>query len=223
MKILSLQDIPQDQLQVFIEKMDGYHEISLQEKSWVYNQESTAYKLTLYCFLISQGILSVEGQKLKSRIDGYENLIQFIEEYFKGKCIVSFTDLFFMEDIKEAFCYGKQDKVDESWLTNREDYVEILESRKPQIFRQPTAYAVVVDNGVDYYDMMQYIFRGKKNTVIIDFLDDRILWEKVDYTSNQFKKDFNLSDARVTYSVISLEEWQHRYIEFFGCHIPLLN
>ena len=84
------------------------------------------------------------------------------------------------------------------------------------MYKQPTAYAFVVDNGVDFYDMMQYIFRGKKNTVIIDFLDDRILWEKVDYTSNQFKKDFNLSDARVTFSQITLQEWQCRYVEFFG-------
>ncbi len=57
----------------------------------------------------------------------------------------------------------------------------------------------------------------------IDFLGDRIKWEKVDYSANQFKKDFDLCDARVTFNEISLVEWQHRYIEFFGRDIPLLN
>jgi hypothetical protein len=216
MKIICLKDIPQDQLKAFIAKMDGYHGISLQEKSWVYNQESKPYKLTLFCYLISQGNLIVEGQKLVSKVDGYSYLIDFITEYFNGKSIVSFTDLFFLDDLNEAFCSGKWYNVHESWLRDREDYLEILESRKPQVFRQPTAYAVVVDNGVDFYDMMQYVYRGKSKTVIIDFLGDRIKWEKVDYTSNQFKKDFNLSDARVTFSQITLQEWQCRYVEFFG-------
>jgi hypothetical protein len=163
MKNLSLQDIPQDQLQAFIAKMDGYHGISLQEKSWVYNKESKPYKLTLFCYLISQGTLFVEGQKLLCKVDGYEDLIDFITEYFRGKSIVSFTDLFFLDDLNDAFCQGKWHNVDESWLTDREDYLEILESRKPQIFREPTAYAVVVDNGIDYFDMMHYIFKGKKS------------------------------------------------------------
>jgi hypothetical protein len=30
-------------------------------------------------------------------------------------------------------------------------------------------------------------------------------------------------DARVTYDEISLEEWQHRYLEFFKPNIPLFN
>jgi hypothetical protein len=224
MKTLTLIDIPQDQLQAFIAKMDGYHGISLIDKSWINDQESTAYKLTLFCYLISQGILFVKDQKLKSSVDGgYEDLIDFIHEYFKGKCIISFTDLFFLEDINEAFCSGKWYNVDESWLRDREDYLDILENRKPQIYREPTAYAVVVDNDEDFYDMIQYVYRGKKNTVILDFLDNRILWREVDYSSTQFKKDFNLMNARVTYNEISLIEWQHRYIEFFGREIPLLN
>ncbi len=172
----------------------------------MYNLESTAYKLTLYCFLINEGVLFVEGQKLKSQNDGYEDLIYFVEEYFRGKSIVSYTDLFFLDDLNEAFCSGKWYNVDESWLKDCEDHLDILESRKPQIFREPTAYAVVVDNGVDFYDMMQYVLKSKKNTVIIDFLDDQILWKRVGYTSNHFKRDFNLSDARVTFSQITLQE-----------------
>jgi hypothetical protein len=223
MKTLTFKDIPQDQLQAFIAKMDGYHGISVNDIIWVYNQKSTPYKLTLYCYLISQGILFVEDQKLKGKVDGYENLILFIHDYFKGMCIVSFTDLFFLSDINEAFCNGKWHNVDESWLTDREDYLDIIEKRKPQIFRDPAAYAIIVDNGVDFYGMMQYVLKGKKNTVILDFLDDRILWREVEYSASQFKKDFNLCDARVTYNEISLEEWQHRYIEFFGRDIPLMN
>ncbi len=103
MKTLTLQDIPQDQLHVFIKKMDGYHGISIEDKSWVCNQESTPHKLTLYCYLISQGILFIEDQKLLSRIYGYVDLTSFINEFFKAKSIVSFTNLFFHEEIIICF------------------------------------------------------------------------------------------------------------------------
>jgi hypothetical protein len=159
MKILSIQDIPKDQLEAFIVKMDGYHGISFEDKCWIYDQESKPHKITLYCFLISQGILFIEGQKLKSRIDGYDDLIEFIHVYFKSKSIVSFTDLFFLDDLNEAFCSGKWYNVHESWLRDREDYLDIIEKRKPQVYRRPVAYAVVVDNGVDFYDMMQYVLK----------------------------------------------------------------
>jgi hypothetical protein len=223
MKILTLQDIPKDQLEAFIVKMNGYHGISTEDRSWVYNQKSTPNKLTLYCYLISQGILFFEDQKLKSKVDGYEDLISFIQEHFKSMCIISFTDLFFLEDINEAFCLGKWHNVDESWLTDREDYFEILESRKPRIAREPKAYAVEVNNVKEFYNMAQYIYHGKKHTVVLDFLDDQILWKTVDYSANQFKHDFNLMDARVAYNEISLGEWRARYLELILGKKIILN
>ncbi len=51
MKILTLTDVPKNQLEPFITKMDGYHGISNEDKSWIYNQDSKPYKITLYCFL----------------------------------------------------------------------------------------------------------------------------------------------------------------------------
>jgi hypothetical protein len=106
-KKLSLSDIPKSELDEFIQLMDGHHGIFSEDRCWMWDENSSAYKITLYCYLISIGCLYVKYQQLKSVNDGYETLIDFIEDFFKGKCIVNFTDLLFLNEINIAFCGGK--------------------------------------------------------------------------------------------------------------------
>jgi hypothetical protein len=94
-KNITVQDIAQNQLDVFIKKMEWYHGISSIDRCWVYATTSKPYLITLYCYLIGSANLYIESGKLKSRSNGHDKLVNFIEEYFKGKCIRNFTDLFF--------------------------------------------------------------------------------------------------------------------------------
>jgi hypothetical protein len=213
MKILTIKDIPQDQLKSFIQKMDGNHGISCNDKSWVYNQKSTPNKLTLYCYLISQGILFVEDQKLKSIVDGYENLIDFISQYFRGMSIVNFTDLFFLDEINECFCQGKWHNVDESWLTDREDYLEILAKRKLLEKREASAYIVQINDNTVNYDYMYFFLKGEKYTSVICLGHRKVFWKALDYSYYQFKRDFHLENARVTFSEIPLNEFYSRFFD----------
>ena len=226
MPLITLQDIPQDQLHNFIQKMDGYLGISVQDKSWVHDKKSKPYKLTLYCFLIAEGVFYVENQRLKSRFIGYNGLIEFVEDFFKGKCIVNFTDLFFLNDINESFNNGNWYNIHESWLIQREDYLEILDKRKPLIHRDPTAFIVEVTEGITHLNYFYFILRGKKATTVIDFLGFSIKWADAGYSTYQFKQDFNLKDARITYSEISLDEFYSRFFDIVtdgNCELAELN
>lgn len=208
--IITINDINKDQLGKWINLMDGYHGISGQDKSWVHDNDSIPHKLTLYCYLIGRGFLFVEDRKLKSNLDGYETLIEFIQEFFKGKCIVNFTDLFFLEEINIAFCNNRWHNVQECWLTEREDYLTIMQSRIPVVIREPTAYVVEINSEGDIYDWMYFLLKGKNYTTIIDFCNSQIIWKSVDYTTFQFKKEFSLESSRVTYGKMTLQEFYSR-------------
>jgi hypothetical protein len=214
--MLSLKDIPQNQLQKWVDKLDGYHGISKSDRSWICDKESKAYKLTLYCYLIGQGVFFVEQNLLKSYCGGYDSLIYFVQEHFVGKCIVSFTDLFFLKNLNEAFCNGKWNGIHESWLKEREDYLVIIKNRKTKEYRDLSAYTINIFDRENLYDYTLFLRRGKNFTSIIDFCENQIYWKKPNYTSFQLKKDFKLEESRLTLSQISLEEFYLRFIDVLG-------
>lgn len=99
---LKIFDIPKNELNHFIRLIDGYAGIWDSDRRWMTDENSQPVQITLFCYLIAQGKLFVQDQKLRSLDDRHEDLIQFIEGYFGNKCIVNFTDLFFLNEIKHS-------------------------------------------------------------------------------------------------------------------------
>lgn len=191
MNPITLHNVPKDQLNNFIQKMDGYHGISNSDKSWVSDQESKPYQITLYCFLISIGVLFVDDKKLKSVIAGYDKLIDSMEDFFKGKCTLSFTDLFYLEEINQAFCQGKWHNVHQSWLIEREDYFEILESRKKRTFIELTSYCIQLSTVDKIHEVLYYWLLKKDKVIIINYFEESVFWRNVNYSTKDFKNEFN--------------------------------
>lgn len=189
--IITIDDINKDQLRKWINLMDAYHGISVDDKSWLYNAESKANKITLYFFLIGQGLLYVIDQRLKCRINGYEALIEFVEEFFKGKSIVNFIDLFFLSGINQAFCQGKWHNVHQSWLIEREDYFEILESRKKRTFIELTSYCIQLSTVDKIHEVLYYWLLKKDKVIIINYFEESVFWRNVNYSTKDFKNEFN--------------------------------
>lgn len=127
-----------------------------------------------YPFLLPYipGELFVQDQKLKSFDDGNEDLIQFIEGYYGNKCIVNFTDLFFFNEINQAFCDGNWYNVHPSWLAERPEVLAELANRQPQYFRVQQAYQIVVESYESDFEDMYFLKISDDRTTLIDFFED---------------------------------------------------
>jgi hypothetical protein len=204
---LKIKDIPKKELEEFIRLMDGYCGIFYSDISWVEEKSSPAYKITLYCYLIASGELFVEDQKLKSVSAGYSELIDFIEEYFRGKCIVNFTDLFFLNEINQAFCGGSWGNIKKCWLVERPDVFIELASKEPKIYRLDQAYQIIVENSESDFDDLYFIKISNHQTTIIDFFADSITWREEPISIGEFKRMYNVGKKHYSIHPISSDEF----------------
>ncbi|MDG1278131.1 MAG: hypothetical protein P8O16_12685 [Algoriphagus sp.] len=205
--------------------MDGYAGIWDSDRSWMVHEHSQPVRVTLFCYLISQGKLYVEGQKLKSFDDGNDDLIQFIEGYFGNKCIVNFTDLFFLDEINQAFCGGSWHKVQECWLVGRSDYMDIVESRKPKYIVEEKVYIIHIFDFLDSTEGYYFLRRHKYYTTVLELYNGLIEWKSRSYTSRQFIRDYSINpEAKLTYKEITLDEFQSRFFDVVELEVgSLLN
>jgi hypothetical protein len=221
---LALTDIPKKQLDEFIRLMHGHHGIFSEDRSCgIWDENSHPYKITLYCYLISTGCLYVKYQQLKSVNDGYETLIDFIEDFFKGKCIVNFTDLLFLNEINTAFCGGKWHNVHESWLVDRPEFLDILAHRNTRPFKELQAYEIEVHSQSEFRNLF-YLQIADNRTTVIDFFQDRILWRREPINITDLKKEFGIGDKKYTIRPISLEYFTSRIFDMVEPEVgSLLN
>jgi len=203
--IHSLTDISKKQLDEFIQLMEGYHGIWDSDRSWIIDQKSNAYKITLYCYLISAGVLYIENQKLKSFDSGYDGLIDFVEEFFKRKCIVNFTDMLFLDEINQAFCGGNWDNLHVSWLAYRPEVLAELANYK--IIRVEQAYQIMVENNESDFDDLYFLLIRNDKTSLIDFLEANILWRKKAFDIQDFRQEFNIGTKSYSIHLISMDEF----------------
>jgi len=202
-----LTDIPKEELDEFIRLIDGYQGIWDSDRSWINDENSNAYKITLYCYLISEGILFVENQKMKSFDSGYDRLIDFVEEFFKGKCIVNFTDMLFLDEINQAFCEGIWDNVHISWLAFRPEVLAELANRNYKLIRVEQAYQIMVENDESDFDDLYFLRIDSDRTTLIDFFGASILWKKKAFTIEDFRREFNLGTKVYIIHLITMEDF----------------
>jgi hypothetical protein len=210
---LSLTEIPHKNLDEFIKLMDGYCGIFSEDRSWIWDENSHPYKITLYCYLVSTGELFILNGKLTSANDEHNELIQFIEGFFAGKCIVNFTDLLFLDEINSAFCGGKWHNVHQSWLVKRPEFLDILALRKPKFFQEIQAYEIEAENFESEFGDMYFIQLAKGRTTLIDYLECEIQWRRESISMDQFKNKFNIGEKGFTIRQIPLEEFRLRITE----------
>jgi hypothetical protein len=161
----------------------------------------------LYCYLISAGILYVENQKLNSFEEGYDELIDFIEDFFKGKDIVNFTDMLFLSEINQAFCEGIWENVHISWLAFRPAVIAELPNQNYKLIRVEQAYQIMVDNDESDLNDLYFLLIRNGKTTIIDFFCGGIIWRKKTFTIQDFKKEFNLGSKNYLIRIISIENF----------------
>jgi len=220
---LKIWDIPEDKLNRFIQLMNGYAGIWDSDRTWMSNEYSQPVQITLFCYLISQGELLVEEQKLKSFNGAHEDLIQFIEDYFGNKCIVNFTDLLFLNEINTAFCGGKWHNVHDSWLVDRPEFLDILAYRNTRTFKELQAYEIEVHSQSEFRDLF-YLQIADNRTTVIDFFQDRILWRREPINITDLKKEFGIGDKKYTIRPISLEYFTSRIFDMVEPEVgSLLN
>jgi hypothetical protein len=203
--IFTLKDIPQKELNHFIQLMEGYAGIWDSDRKWMADDYSQPVQITLFCYLISQGELFVEYQKLKSSNSEHEDLIQFMEGYFKNKCIVNFTDLLFLNEINQAFCGGIWDNVHVSWLAYRPEVLAELANYK--IIRIEHAYQILVENNESDFEDMYFLKIDNEKTTLIDFFEGSILWRKKAFTIQDFRQEFNLGTKDYSIHLISMDDF----------------
>ena len=200
-------DIPKNKLDHFILLMDGYAGILDSDRSWMMDEYSQPVQIILFCFQISEGKLYVEGQKLKSFDDGNDDLIQFIEGYFGNKCIVNFTDLFFLDEINQAFCGGSWHNVHPSWLAERPEVLAELANRYPQYFRVEQAYQIIVESYESDFEDMYFLKINQNRTTFIDFFADKIIWLEKPIGIGEFKRMYNVGKKHYAVHPISSNEF----------------
>jgi hypothetical protein len=210
---ITVSDIPSNQHEKFIQLMNGYHGISTDNLVWIIVENSPQYKITQYCYLISQGELFVVNQKLRSIRKGYEDLIQYIEEFFRGKSIGNFTDLFFLDAINEAFCGGNWNKVHDSWLIHRPEFLDILAGRKLSQFSEIQYFEIEVDLPDSDLGEFYYFQIDSKKSTIIDFNSTSILWRKKPLSISELKKELGLELRNYQIRSISPDEFISRFFD----------
>lgn len=204
---LSLTEIPQKELNEFIRLIDGFCGIFSEDRSWMIDKDCKPYKITLYCYLISTGSLYVENQKLKSFDGGHEKLIDFIEEFFRGKCIVNFTDMLFLNEINQSFCGGTWDNVHLSWLAYRPELLAEIANRNFRIIRGEQAYQITVENAESDFGDLYFILVTSEKTTLVDYFEGSITWRKEPISIAGFKRMFNVGSKDYTVQTISKDEF----------------
>lgn len=204
---LSLSDIPKNELEEFIRRMNGYCGIWYSDRSWINEENSIAVQTTLFCYLISQGVFFVKDQKLRSTEAGYEDLIQSIQDYFGNKCMGNFTNLFFINEINQAFCDGTWDHIHPSWLSHRPEVLAELANRKPQYFRVEQAYQIIVESYESDLDDMYFLKITQDRTTLIDFFADKINWLEKPIGIGEFKRMYNVGKKHYRIHPISADEF----------------
>lgn len=204
---LKIFDIPKNELNHFIQLMDGYQGIWNLDRSWMTDEYSQPVQITLFCYLIAQGELFVQDQKLRSFDDGHEDLIQFIEGYFGNKCIVNFTDLFFLNEINQAFCDGNWYNVHPSWLAERPEVLTELTNRKPEYFRVEQAYQIIVESYESDFEDMYFLKISDDRTTLIDFFGDKIIWLERPIGISEFKRMYNVGKKHYAVHPICRDEF----------------
>lgn len=204
---ISLQDVPKNELDHFIQLMDGYAGIWDSDRSWMTDEYSQPVQITLFCYLIAHGELFVHDQKLKSFNDGNEDLIQFIEAYFGNKCIVNFTDLFFLNEINQAFCDGNWYNVHPSWLSERPEILAELANRQHKYFLVEQAYQIIVESYESDFEDMYFLKISDDRTTLIDFFGDKIIWLERPIGISEFKRMYNVGKKHYAVHPICRDEF----------------
>lgn len=202
--------IPKNELNRFFKLVDGYAGISDSDRSWIVDEHSQPVRIILFCFLIAQGELFVQDQKLRSFHDGHGELIQFIEGYFQNKCIVNFTDLFFLDAINQAFCGGRWHNVHPSWLVERPELFIDRVLNSPNL-DQPIM--VVVENVELGFEEI-FIWRlSNYRITVIDFFVENITWRKKPISFIEMKSIFHLNGKNYSINLISFDTFYSHIID----------